>query len=191
MSAEGCVRRARTWRASVESWSTPLAFAIAALFLVSSVRISTRRTFWFDEVYTTLFTRLPDWGGMWRALARAEDATPFGYYAIARISDLLFGPSEIGIRLPSAIAVTVGLIVTFFCARRLVDGFHSLISIAFLLCSFLPYYASEGRAYGIYFLFSAVVLWCWFRRSALAFGGAIFGGILIHYYVIFCIVPLL
>jgi hypothetical protein len=145
--------------------------------------------FWFDEVFTTLFTRLPDWGGMWRALARADDATPFGYYAIARISDRLFGPGEIGIRLPSAIACTVGLIVTFFCARRLVDGFHGLISIAFLLCSFLPYYASEGRAYGIYFLVSAVILWCWFQRSALAFGGAIFCGILIHYYVIFCIVP--
>lgn len=174
---------------TLERWTIPFAFGIAALFCAGCVFISLRRMFWFDEVYTTFTTRQPTWISMWRMLVSATEPTPFGYFAIARISDHLFGPGEIGIRLPSVIAVTAGLLVTYFCARRLATGMHGLIAMSLLLCSFLPFYAYEGRAYGIYFLCAALSFWFWLRHSWFGFGIIFLFGILIHYYMIFCLVP--
>src|SRR6516164_4062587 len=75
-----------------EFWALCSAYLIAALFFAATVFISTHRLFWRDEVATTFGTRQPDWTSMWRALTAAADATPVGYFAIARISDHLLGP---------------------------------------------------------------------------------------------------
>ena len=175
------------WRRSIETWSLPAAWSIAALFCLASLYIASRRLFWTDEVATTLATRLPDWASVWRC----GDLMPLAYLALARVFDQWFGPGEIGIRLPSVIAVSAGLLVTFDCARRLSDRLHGLIALGALLCSFLPYYASEGRSYGLYFLCAALALWTWlFSRRAPLIGIVFFVGTLLHFYMVLCLVPL-
>jgi hypothetical protein len=188
---DASVRSYSTSRRSdlVESWSSKVAFVITALFFAAELSISTKRMFWFDEVFTTFSTRLAGWADMWRAVTGAADPTPFGYFAIARISDQLLGPGEIGIRLPSLVATAIGFMVTYSCARKLTGSFHALLSIALLLCSCLVFYASEGRPYGIYFLCSALALWSWLRRSAWAIGGVFLAGTFIHFYMVFSLVP--
>src|SRR5205807_1112522 len=107
---------------------------------------------WYDEVFTTLTTRLPDWSTIWKALVQENrDPMPFGYFVVARIFDQMFGPGEIGIRLPSALGVTAGMLLTYDSARRLSNALHGFIAMAVLTCSLLPYYSFEGRAYGLYF----------------------------------------
>ncbi len=132
---------------------------------------------------------------MWQALAHAADTMPPGYHLLMRIWGQAFGHSEVAMRLPSALAMIAGLLVTFDCARRLTDGLHGLIALSALTCSFLPYYGYETRPYAFYFLLSALAFWIWTctrddsNGAALAFGGALALAITMHYYAVLNIVP--
>jgi hypothetical protein len=176
----------------VNRWSFPGALLLAAYFLASSIYISYHRLFWYDEVFTTLTTRLPDWHTIWRALVEENaDPSPFGFFVIARIFDKLFGPGEIGLRLPSALAMSAGMLITYDCVRRVADSLHGLIAMAVVGCSFLPYYGYEGRCYALLFLFASAVCWAWIgNRSALLLFALFSCGVLIHYYLVLCLVPL-
>lgn len=169
------------------------ALLLAAYFLATSLYIASHRLFWYDEVFTTLTTRMPDWHTMWRALVEDNaDPTPFGFFVVARIFDKLFGPSEIGIRLPSALAMVAGMWLTYDCARRITDNLHGLIAMAVLTCSYLTYYGYEGRCYALFFLFAAAFLWAWIgKRSAILLAALFFFGMMIHYYLALCLVPFL
>lgn len=175
---------------AVDRWSLAGALLLAAYFLVTSIYISCHRLFWYDEIFTTLTTRMPDWQTIWRALADS-DPLPFGYFVVARVFDKLFGPSEIGIRLPSALAMVAGMLLTYDGVRRVTDRLHGLIAMAVLTCSYLTYYGYEGRSYGLYFLFAAAALWVWIgKRSAILLAAVFFFGVTIHYYLVLCLVPL-
>src|SRR5208337_2782871 len=99
-----------------------------------------------------------------------------------------FGYGEVAMRLPSAIAMVVGLLITFDCARRLTDGLHGLIALSLLTCALLPYYGYEARPYAFYFMFSALALWVWTstcddsKLSALCFGAVLCLAVTMHYY---------
>ncbi len=93
------------------------------------------------------------------------------------------------------IALAVGLLLIFDCARRLTDGVHGLIALSVATCSFLPYYGYEARSYGIYFMLAALALWAWTNESlspksqAILFGLAFFAGECFHYYFGMCLLP--
>jgi hypothetical protein len=177
--------------AALNRWSFAGAMLMAAYFLITSIYISGHRLFWYDEVFTTLTTRMPDWHTIWRALVDDNgDPSPIGFFVVARTFDKLFGPSEIGIRLPSALAMVGGMLLTYDCARRLTDNLHGLIAMAVLTCSYLTYYGYEGRSYGLFFLFATWVLWAWIRnRPAIVLAALFFFGVLIHYYLVLCLIP--
>src|SRR5271157_3483638 len=117
------------------------------------------------------------------------------YFMVVRIFDNFFGHTDFSVRLPSALAMTAGLLLTFDCARRLTDGLHGLIALSVLSCSFLPYYGHEARSYALYFMFASLALWIWAydkdgsRLGAVYFGAAIFLAVGMHYYAILCLVP--
>ena len=177
--------------ATLNRWSFAGTLLLAAYFLVTSIYISGHRLFWYDEVFTTLTTRMPDWHTIWRALVEDNsDPSPLGFFVVARTFDKLFGPSEIGIRLPSALAMVAGMLLTYDCARRLTDRLHGLIAMAVLTCSYLTYYGYEGRCYALLFLFAAAALWAWTgQRSAILLAAVFFFGMLMHYYLVLCLVP--
>ena len=143
-----------------------IAALLAVFYFATSIYIASHRLFWFDEFFTIRIAQLPTWSAIWTALSHGADSlTPF-YYMLVRAFGTLFGRSEVVARLPSALAMAVGLLLTFDCARRLSDGLHGLIALSVLTCSFLPYYGYEARSYAIYFMFAALGLWVWTRTSA-------------------------
>src|SRR5450756_1154077 len=86
--------------------------------------------------------------------------------------------------------MTAGMLLTYDCARRVIDRLHGLIAMAVLTCSYLTYYGYEGRAYALYFLFAAAALWVWIgKRSAILLAALFFFGVLIRYYLVLCLVP--
>jgi 4-amino-4-deoxy-L-arabinose transferase-like glycosyltransferase len=118
---------------------------------------------------------------------------PF-YYMLVRAFTAMLGHSEVAARLPSALAMVAGLLLTFDCARRLSDGLHGLIALAVLTCSFLPYYGYEARSYAIYFMFAALAFWLWTAtasnlRPAIFFGTALALGVTMHYYAFMALAP--
>src|ERR1039458_1098009 len=179
----------------IEKRSFFLAALLAAFYLATSVSIASQRLFWFDELFTIHIARLPSWLTIWTALGHAVDSLPPFYYMLVRVFGDLFGNSEMVARLPSALAMAAGLLLTFDCARRLTDGLHGLIALSALPCSFLPYYGFEARSYALYFMFSALALWVWTsasparKTSALLFGVVLLLGVTMHYYAVMCLVP--
>jgi len=176
-------------------WSLVAATVLAGLYFASSVYIASHRPLWFDEVATVLSTRLPRWTDIWKASTQGGDPMPPTYFMVVRMFDNLFGHTEVALRLPSTLAVTAGLFLTFDCARRLTDGLHGLIAFLVLTCSFLPYYGHEARSYGLCFMLAALALWIWTRDtdesrlSAVFFGAALFLAVTMHYYAVLCLLP--
>jgi hypothetical protein len=174
-----------------ERWYSIAAGLLAAYFLATSIFIACHRLFWYDEVFTTLTTRMPDWHTIWRALVEDNsDPSTFGFFAVARLFDRLLGPAEIGIRLPSALAMTVGMLLTYDCARRLTNRLHGLIAMAVLSCSFVTYYGYEGRSYAMFFMLASAALWAWIGGRGALFTTLLFcAGTMIHCYFALCVVP--
>ena len=176
-------------------WSLAGATALAAFYLATSIYIASHRLFWFDELFIVRLSQVPSVAILWQALAHAADTMPPGYHLLMRVFGQAFGHSEVAMRLPSALAMIAGLLVTFDCARRLTDGLHGLIALSVLTCSFLPYYGYEARPYAFYFLLSALAFWIWTctaddsNGAALAFGDVLALAITMHYYAVLNIVP--
>ena len=171
-----------------------IAALLAVFYFATSIYIASHRLFWFDEFFTIRIAQLPTWTTIWTALSHGADSLPPFYYMLVRAFGTLFGRREVVARLPSALAMAVGLLLTFDCARRLADGLHGLIALSVLTCSFLPYYGYEARSYAIYFMFAALGLWVWTRtsanvRGAIFFGAALFLAVTMHYYAVMCLAP--
>ena len=176
---------------AVDRWSLAGVMSLTGFFLLSNLYIASHRLFWYDEVFTTLTTRMPDWHTVWRALVEdGGDPSPMGFFIVARTFDRLFGPSEIGIRLPSALAMAAGMLFTYDCARRVTDRLHGFLAAAVLTCSYLTYYGYEGRAYALFFMFSAAALWAWLGgRSNFIIAALFLLGVQVHYYLVLSLVP--
>ncbi len=180
---------------AVEVWCFLAAIALAVFYLATSLYISSHRLLWIDEVLTALRTRLPGWTTIWKASTQGGDGLPPGYFMVVRIFDNAFGHTDFSVRLPSALAMTAGLLLTFDCVRRLTDGLHGLIALSVLTCSFLPYYGHEARSYALYFLLAALALWIWSydqedrRLYAVLFGAVFFLAVAMHYYAALGLVP--
>ena len=168
---------------------------MSTVYLVASIHIGSHRLFWFDELATIRFARLPDALAIWKAAGTLDPwGMPAPYYILVHAFQSGLGATEMAARLPSALAVAAGLLVTFDCTRRLTDGWHGLIAVGVLMCSFLPLFAFEARSYGLCFLFAALSLWVWAhsgdsRRSAVLFGAVFFCALLMHPYSVFCFLP--
>src|SRR5271166_6970160 len=168
---------------------------LAAFYLTTSIYIGSHRLFWYDEIVTAHLAGLPNLATIFDALGHGADGLPPGYYILAMTTQKLFGSSEVVARLPSALAMTAGLLITFDCARRLSDGLHGLIALSVLTCSFLPYYGYEARSYAIYFMLAALALWVWTKTAtdsklwAILFGAVLCLGVTFHYYAVLLLVP--
>jgi hypothetical protein len=175
-------------------WTFAAAAALAVFYFATSLYIASHRLFWFDEIFTVRVAWLPHWTTIWTALAHAVDAQPPFYDMVVRLFGGLFGHGEVAARLPSALAIAAGLLLTFDCSRRLTDGFHGLIALSVLTCSFLPYYGYEARPYALAFMFSALAFWIWCTQndskwSAVFFGAALCLAVMMHYYAVLNVVP--
>jgi len=175
-------------------WSMAAA-AMAVFYLGTSIYIAAHRWFWYDELYTVLISRLPNTPAILDALSHADNNMPAPYFLVVHAFLRLLPRAEVAARLPSALALALGLLITFDCTRRLTDGLHGLIAAAFLGCTLLPYYGYEARSYGIYFMFAAMSFWVWSQtpkqswRAAAWFGTIMLAGTLFHYYCVLCMVP--
>ncbi len=177
------------------AWYWSLAFLLAGFYVATSLYISMHRLLWSDEIYTAIISRLPNVRIMWESLSESSDQIPPLYFLISRVFDRLFRHADIGLRVPSALALGAGLLVTFDIARRLTDGVYGLVAMSFLTTSFVIYYGYEARPYALCFMLAAVALWLWVftkdesKTAAAAFGALFLIGVAIHYYFLLCLAP--
>jgi Dolichyl-phosphate-mannose-protein mannosyltransferase len=175
-------------------WTWIVAVCLASFYFFASVYIANARLLWYDEVFSSIISRLSP-VEIWRAVKSGLDLQPPTYHLLLHVFGKVLGPSALTLRLPSALAMLAGFLIVFDCARRLTDGLHGLIAIAVLASSVLPSYGYEARPYALLFMWSACSLWVWLNTparsnsAALAFGLTVFGAVTAHYYAVFCLVP--
>jgi len=178
-----------------DNWAVIVAGLLSALFLLASLYISGQRLAWYDEIMTAVVSRQSWPGGTLRALRTGIDQQPLPYYLLVKLSSWAFGGSTLALRIPSALALSAGLLITFDCARRLTNGLCGLLALSLLLCTILPYYGFEARPYALVFMWTAGSLWLWLHTprdskvAALCFGLTVFGSVTSHYYAVFCLIP--
>jgi len=192
-----CLQGVRSRRGALagEYWSFCAAILFVSFYLAASIYVSSRRLLWFDEIVTVLFGRLPGIAVIWKAVGHVDPwGMPPPYYILVHLFQKVVGSAEVSARLPSSLAMAVGLLIVFDCTRRLTDGLHGLIALAFLTCSFLPDYGCEARSYALCFMLAALSLWVWIhagsvRSSAVLFSLVFFCGFMMHPYAVLWLVP--
>lgn len=123
-------------------WLKPSLFvgiSIVGFYLISGLWIAAHRRFWYDEISAVLIARVPNFATIWRALSSAADVLPPSYFILERPFDRALGPTELAARIPSALVLAAGLLITLDCAWRLTDNLQALASVALLSCSLPPY----------------------------------------------------
>src|SRR5215475_16094907 len=80
-----------------------MALLVGYALLRNVVRASVRQL-WYDELCTWILTTLPDFSSVWKALLRAADSMPPGYYRLESLMSKLIPNQQIAFRLPSILA---------------------------------------------------------------------------------------
>lgn len=177
------------------NWAVIFAGLFSIFFLVATLYISAHRPLWYDEILTDLVSRQPWPGGTSQLLKLGVDQQPLPYYLIVKLSKGIFGANGLALRAPSALALCLGLLITFDCTRRLTNAWFGLLALVLITCTKLPYYGAEARPYALVFMWTAASLWLWLHTpshskvGAVLFGVTIFGAVTSHCYAVFCLVP--
>jgi mannosyltransferase len=112
---------------------------------------------WMDEVATIAAANRP-LASLWKMLGNI-DAVHGLYYLGMHAYGLVFGFSPFAIRLPSAVAIALAVLFTWFVARRLFGETVAWISMP--IAALLPrlnWAATEGRSYAFQALFAILLI---------------------------------
>jgi hypothetical protein len=145
----------------------PYAFLALASLLYFSITVyrAHRKLFWFDELFTFYITQLPDLGSIWTACRHGADFNPPLLYLLTGWSQVLFGATELGTRIPQIL----GFWIFCLCLYRFVSiragAVAGFIALLFPLTTGGYWYAYEARAYGLVLGFFGLALICWQAAS--------------------------
>lgn len=179
------------------SLNRPSIFTIAGLVALAGSALFLRvfqlgiRDFWFDESCTFYYLQnLFDWPEDSRLL---EQSTNLPYYVLLRGWMAIFGDSEAALRGMSVAASLLTIPFIGLAARR-VGGREAGVA-AVVLAAVHPlsvYYAREARAYALWMLMLAVMLWTLVEavRSTkrtwwVAYGAVLLFALHLHYFTVF------
>jgi hypothetical protein len=132
---------------------------LTVLFGLAAIPIAVIKPLTNDEIYSFAVARLPHYGSIWHALASGADNHPPLDYWLRHFSMSIFGPTRIGLRFPSLLAVWAGiLLLAQFLTRRL--GHPTFGWAAGLLTLIVGGYQASlvTRGYALLVLFFALTL---------------------------------
>jgi hypothetical protein len=138
---------------------------VIAAFAIRCIGIG-RDAVWIDEAASIGIGTLP-WSVLFGEMARIE-ASPPGYYAIAKLVGLVAGPEGLPLRLLSAAAAALALVpLWLFCRDSLGARVAWTAALAVALHATLFRLSQDGRTYTILFLlFCCALLAAWHLLEA-------------------------
>lgn len=131
-------------------------FYFADVFLRAS-----EKYFWYDELFTVYFCRLPNLHALWDALHQGVDFNPPPFYLITQASESLFGEGLIATRLPEMIGFWILCLCLFRFVEYRAGAIAGSIAMVFPLFTGAFYYAYEARPFGLVLGFCGLALVCW------------------------------
>jgi len=154
--------------------------------------------FWYDELFTVYFARLPDLSSLWRALNSGVDFNPPPFYLLTRASTWIFGENLLSVRLPEILGFWVFTLCLYRFASCRFGTVAGSIAMLFPMVTGVYYYAYEARPHAIVLGFCGVSLLAWQKcmegssRSTAAhvwFALALLGAFLMHCFALCLIGP--
>ena len=118
------------------------------------------QSLWSDELASWYFSRAD---GVLGVISNVrEDIHPPGYFVILHFAQNVFGDSEWGLRLPSAIAGWLCIPAIYLLGRRIYSEREGLIAALLVAVSWAGvYFSQETRSYSVLILLSIVTAYFW------------------------------
>ena len=196
VSEDSKVRRERNLIA--ERLIVPLSLtAFTAFYFVDVCLRASGKFFWYDELLTLYFARLPNLHSLWGALQTGVESNPPGFHLLTRATETLWGEGLIATRLPEIVSFWVLCICLFMYVRPRAGTAAALLALTFPMTTGAYYYAYEARPLIIVVCLGAIALLCfdYANRSGkrtrwlLAFSAALLAAFVLHCYAILLIFP--
>ncbi len=174
--------------------------ALYSIFLLAATGyIAAHRHLWFDEIDTFFIATLPNLKAIWNVLLLATDGQPIGFYVPVHLSYLLFGSSELALRLCAIIPFWLTTVVLYYAVARRTAPLYGFVAALAPLFTVAFQYSFEARPYALVLLFSACSFLAWqfakegrlrlFSLSAIAI--ALGAAISVHYNAVLLVIPIL
>lgn len=176
-------------------WLALLAFT--AFYSTDVCLRASGKYFWYDELLTLYFARLPDLHSLWGALRSGIDSNPPGFDLLNRAVRAVFGEGLIAMRLPEMAAFWVMCLCLFKFVERRAGVLAGSIAMTLPMLSGAYYYAYEARPLILVAACAAVALLCWdnalefryHRRWLVGFSVSLFAALMLHCYAIMLVIP--
>ncbi len=140
-----------------EFWLTLGALTV---IYVTALYFAGQRFVWFDELCTFDIARAPSLHTLWRWVLKFDNNPPT-VYLLSRFSMRIFGPTPLGLRLPSMVEFYLGSVAMLVYLRRKVATPVAAFAVLILWSSSSFYYATEARVYALVFLSFSCLLLSW------------------------------
>ena len=135
-------------RTDREFW---IILAALTVIYVTALYFTGQRFVWFDELCTFDIARAPSLHTLWLWVLKFDNNPPT-VYLLSRLSMRIFGPTPLGLRLPSMLAFYVGSVAMLVYLRRKVGNPAAAFAVLIWWSSSSFYYAVEARVYALVFL---------------------------------------
>ena len=174
---------------------------IALLFLCVTLVQASIKPLWGDEFVTLWIGQQRSFAGIWRALEAGTDPNPPLMHVLDWWSTSLLGTGAIAVRLPSILAMGLGLVCLWiFLRQRLAPVYAAAGCLALMTMRGFDY-AYDARSYGLLMGFAMAALMFWslsvdaqgWKRLALLCGLAVAlaAGLSSNYYGMMGFFPIL
>ena len=171
----------------------------SALYFPSVGILSWYKPLWHDELFTHHLARLHSPSELWRALRTGVDLNPPLYYAVAHVSQAVFGESPTALRLPSILGFWVMCVCLFGSVGRWCSPPYARSALLWPLLTGAYGYAYEARPYGVLLGWGGLAFWFWqsatgrSRRPFALVGLAVALGAAVstHFYAALVFLPLI
>ena len=199
MIPEAGVGRTQRWEVFLSRKTTVrLGLLAFTLFYFTDVCLrASAKYFWYDELLTLYFSRLPDLHSLWGALQTGLESNPPGFHLLTRATESIFGEGLIATRLPEIVAFWVLCLCLFKFVERRAGALAGFVAMTLPMLTGAYFYAYEARPLILVVSCASIALLCWDQAVGVArdkrwlfgFSGALLTAFMLHCYAILLVIP--
>src|SRR5579871_6623698 len=118
--------------------------AFTLLYLAGSLAWTTRKTLWFDELFTYKIAQLRSLRDIWDAIKAGIECNPPLSFVLSHWSQQLFGANAVATRLPAICGYWLMSICLFVFVRRCTDRYHGFVAMLIPFFTIADFYITEA-----------------------------------------------
>ena len=147
---------------------TPIIYILFLGFILRLIQIN--QSLWLDEATSAIVARDLSWNEIWNSFLIKDFHPPLYYFAL-KIWSLIFGTSEIVLRMLSVIFGTLTIWIIYLIGKKIKSKLTGTVAALFLATAPLHvYYSQEARMYAMTSFFVAISVYFflksnWFKFS--------------------------